>query len=58
MSRIGEFWDDAIVPTLVEYIRIPAKSPHFDRDWKSHGFMPGTGFFSHHCAASLVASSM
>jgi len=37
--RIAEFWDDAIVPTLVEYIRIPAKSPHFDRDWQSHGYI-------------------
>ena len=39
MNRISEFWDDAIVPTLVEYIRIPAKSPHFDREWQSHGYI-------------------
>jgi acetylornithine deacetylase/succinyl-diaminopimelate desuccinylase-like protein len=37
VTRIAEFWDDAIVPTLVEYIRIPAKSPHFDREWQAHG---------------------
>src|SRR3954454_616539 len=37
MSRIAEFWDEAIVPALVEYIRIPAKSPHFDPDWAKHG---------------------
>jgi acetylornithine deacetylase/succinyl-diaminopimelate desuccinylase-like protein len=37
MSRIAEFWDDAIVPKLVEYIRIPAKSPHFDTDWAKNG---------------------
>ena len=36
-SSIAQFWDDAIVPTLVEYIRIPAKSPHFDQDWAKHG---------------------
>ena len=36
-GRIGQFWDDAIVPALTEYIRIPAKSPHFDRDWAMHG---------------------
>src|SRR5438270_2034364 len=36
-SRIAEFWDQAIVPTLVEYIRIPAKSPHFDAEWRAHG---------------------
>jgi acetylornithine deacetylase/succinyl-diaminopimelate desuccinylase-like protein len=39
VSTIAEFWDDAIVPALVEYIRIPAKSPHFDRDWQSHGYL-------------------
>src|SRR5438270_825056 len=36
-SRIAEFWDQAIVPTLVEYIRVPAKSPHFDAEWRAHG---------------------
>jgi acetylornithine deacetylase/succinyl-diaminopimelate desuccinylase-like protein len=32
-------WDDDIVPRLVEYIRIPNKSPMFDADWVSHGYM-------------------
>jgi len=36
-DRIAEQWDRDIVPRLVEYIRIPAKSPHFDRDWEAHG---------------------
>lgn len=39
MKTLGEFWDEAIVPALVEYIRIPAKSPHFDRDWRTHGYI-------------------
>ena len=39
MTVISQLWDDSIVPTLVEYIRIPAKSPHFDRDWQSHGYI-------------------
>jgi acetylornithine deacetylase/succinyl-diaminopimelate desuccinylase-like protein len=34
---IPEFWDEAIVPTLVEYIALPAKSPHFDKDWSRNG---------------------
>jgi acetylornithine deacetylase/succinyl-diaminopimelate desuccinylase-like protein len=34
---IAKFWDDEIVPALVDYIRIPAKSPHFDPDWARHG---------------------
>jgi acetylornithine deacetylase/succinyl-diaminopimelate desuccinylase-like protein len=39
LKTIAQFWDDAIVPALVEYIRIPAKSPHFDRDWQTHGYI-------------------
>ena len=39
MKTIAQLWDDSIVPTLVEYIRIPAKSPHFDRDWQAHGYI-------------------
>ena len=37
MKVIAQFWDEAIVPALLEYIRIPAKSPHFDREWKKTG---------------------
>ena len=37
MTSIAQCWDDAIVRTLVDYIRIPAKSPHFDRDWARNG---------------------
>ncbi|HEX6944764.1 MAG TPA: M20 family metallopeptidase [Casimicrobiaceae bacterium] len=36
-ARIAAQWDDDIVPQLTEYIRIPAKSPHFDPQWASHG---------------------
>jgi len=36
---VGEKWDDEIVPQLVEYIRIPNKSPMFDADWVQHGYM-------------------
>jgi acetylornithine deacetylase/succinyl-diaminopimelate desuccinylase-like protein len=32
-------WDESIVPALAEYIRIPAKSPHFDPDWRAHGHL-------------------
>jgi acetylornithine deacetylase/succinyl-diaminopimelate desuccinylase-like protein len=37
MNSIARFWDEAIVPALIEYIRIPAKSPHFDPQWAEHG---------------------
>ena len=36
---IADKWDDDIVPQLVEYIRIPNKSPMFDAQWAQHGYM-------------------
>ena len=36
---IGALWDEAVTPTLVDYIRIPNKSPAFDPDWVAHGHM-------------------
>lgn len=36
---VEEFWDQAVMPTLIEYIRIPNKSPHFDPQWQAHGHM-------------------
>src|SRR6201986_1289340 len=32
-------WDNDIVPTHTDYIRIPNKSPAFDPDWVAHGHM-------------------
>ena len=36
-ARIAKQWDEDIVAQLVDYIRLPAKSPHFDHDWEKHG---------------------
>ncbi|MDH5287460.1 MAG: M20 family metallopeptidase [Betaproteobacteria bacterium] len=36
-ARIAAQWDADIVPRLTDYIRIPAKSPHFDADWQANG---------------------
>jgi acetylornithine deacetylase/succinyl-diaminopimelate desuccinylase-like protein len=36
---IDQLWMDSIVPELVEYIRIPCKSPHFDGDWQANGYL-------------------
>ncbi|QDE40256.1 M20/M25/M40 family metallo-hydrolase [Luteibacter pinisoli] len=42
-SRITSFvsglWDQEIVPQLMDYIRIPNKSPMFDAQWREHGYM-------------------
>ena len=36
-SFVGRMWDEEIVPTLSDYIRLPAKSPAFDPDWAKNG---------------------
>ncbi|MEZ5659651.1 MAG: M20/M25/M40 family metallo-hydrolase [Burkholderiaceae bacterium] len=36
---INARWDDAIVPELIDYIRVPAKSPAFDPSWAAHGHL-------------------
>jgi len=36
---VGQVWGDSIVPALIDYIRIPNKSPAFDPDWAAHGYM-------------------
>ena len=36
---VDDFWDDEVVPTLSDYIEIPAKSPAFDADWEKHGYI-------------------
>lgn len=36
-EQVEAAWEDDILPALCEFIRIPAKSPHFDPDWAAHG---------------------
>jgi acetylornithine deacetylase/succinyl-diaminopimelate desuccinylase-like protein len=36
---IERIWEDDILPTLTDYIRIPNKSPHFDPNWEANGHM-------------------
>ncbi len=33
------FWDEEILPTLIQYIEIPNVSVDFDPDWHTHGHM-------------------
>src|SRR4029453_3908001 len=40
LSRfIGDKWEGDLVPRLVDYVRVPAKSPAFDASWQAHGFL-------------------
>jgi acetylornithine deacetylase/succinyl-diaminopimelate desuccinylase-like protein len=36
-AGITRQWNESIVQELTDYIRIPAKSPHFDPQWEAHG---------------------
>lgn len=39
MTTIHKIWDESIVPTLMDYIKIPNKSPAYDPLWQEHGYM-------------------
>lgn len=38
-SYCDQRWDKSVIPELIEYIRIPNKSPMFDPEWQSNGYM-------------------
>lgn len=38
-NHVAGLWDDIVVPTLSRYIEIPNKSPAFDPEWESGGYM-------------------
>jgi acetylornithine deacetylase/succinyl-diaminopimelate desuccinylase-like protein len=38
-NYVEPLWDDSIIPELIEYVRIPNKSPAFDKEWREHGYM-------------------
>ena len=52
---VGQLWDDAVVPSLVDYIRIPNKSPAFDPDWVAHGHMDAAVKLMEAWARALLA---
>jgi acetylornithine deacetylase/succinyl-diaminopimelate desuccinylase-like protein len=37
LAAVSRHWDAEIVPQLTDYIRVPAKSPHFDPQWQANG---------------------
>jgi len=32
-------WDEELIPRLVDYVKVPAKSPSFDAGWAAHGHL-------------------
>ena len=55
-SFIGKLWDDEVVPQVTEYIRIPNKSPMFDKDWARHGYMDAAVALMEKWARAKLAS--
>ena len=47
LQFVESVWNESILQTLTEYIRIPNKSPAFDAAWREHGHM--------HRAVELIA---
>ena len=38
-SHVNTAWDERILPQLVDYVAVPAKSPAFDPQWAEHGLL-------------------
>ena len=36
---VSRRWDDDVLPRLIDYVRVPAKSPAFDASWEAHGHL-------------------
>jgi acetylornithine deacetylase/succinyl-diaminopimelate desuccinylase-like protein len=36
---IDRRWDEELLPRLIDYIKVPAKSPAFDPSWAAHGHL-------------------
>lgn len=53
---VNRIWDTEILPTLVDYIRIPNKSPHFDPQWEEHGHMEEAVLLYERWAREHIAS--
>jgi len=51
-------YDDDLIPRLVEYVRVPAKSPSFDGDWSAHGHLKAVVQAAHAWAAAQKIAGM
>ncbi|HEY4376752.1 MAG TPA: M20/M25/M40 family metallo-hydrolase, partial [Acidimicrobiales bacterium] len=55
-AATDQIWEDSILPTLVDYIRVPAVSSAFDPDWAEHGYLDAvTDMARHWCEGRAVA---
>jgi acetylornithine deacetylase/succinyl-diaminopimelate desuccinylase-like protein len=55
-SYVDRVWESSIVPELCDYVRIPNKSPLFDRDWEQNGHMErAVGLVADWCRRQPIA---
>lgn len=54
MDAIQSFWDEKVLPALMEYIKIPAVSQMFDPDWAQHGHIQKAVEFVRSWCSSFV----
>src|SRR5262249_46257163 len=45
-------WDQDLIPRLVDYVKVPAKSPAFDASWLEHGYLQSVVQEAHAWAAA------
>jgi acetylornithine deacetylase/succinyl-diaminopimelate desuccinylase-like protein len=45
-------WDQELIPRLVDYVKVPAKSPAFDAGWREHGHLAAVVRDAHAWAAA------
>lgn len=52
---INKTWDDTILSTLMDYIKIPNKSPQFDPNWQANGYMDqAIALLTNWCKANAI----
>ena len=39
IDYVEQFWETEIIDSLADHIKIPNKSPMFDKDWEANGYM-------------------
>ena len=55
-ARVEDVWAEDVLPSLVDYIRIPNLSPMFDAQWAEHGHMAAAvELIERWCAARPIA---
>ncbi len=59
LSRfLDQRWDHQLVPLLVDYVKVPAKSPAFDPSWQAHGHLQQVVREAHAWAATQAIAGM